>query len=104
MRSSPCRRRGGRNADWLFVGVFLAEMIVKIMGMGAHQYFRERWNWFDFLISVGGPIPLIFGFSISFLRSIRILRVFRLLKARYFRAGGGVLEGRGGCLQGCFPW
>ena len=35
--------------NYVFIIIFLAEVIIKIVGLGK-RYFREGWNIFDFLI------------------------------------------------------
>lgn len=62
--------------DKICLGIFLVEILVKISAYRWH-YFRNGWNWFDFLV-VG--VALVPGAGVwAVLRSLRVLRVLRLL-------------------------
>jgi len=74
--------------DFLCVGYFLAEMIIKLIRDGVSGYFRSRWNRFDFAIVVlSAPVLLlpvvgelrIFA-GVPVLRLARLFRLFRLLR------------------------
>ena len=64
--------------DTVCLGVFIAEMLMKIVAYGL-SYFRDGWNWFDMVIIL---VSVFSGLSfLSSLRVFRVLRVFRSLKA-----------------------
>ena len=37
-------------ANYVFYGIFLTEMFIKLLGTGFASYFRDRFNVFDFII------------------------------------------------------
>jgi len=68
--------------DLLILGVFVAEVVVR---MGAHgskpwRYFLDPWNVFDFAIVVACFLPLDSQFVVV-LRLVRILRTLKLVRA-----------------------
>ncbi|MEM0966280.1 MAG: ion transporter [Verrucomicrobiota bacterium] len=64
--------------DKLCLLVFLVEIGVKLAAYRLH-YFRNGWNWFDFLVVAVALVPGAGPWAV--LRSLRILRVLRLLTA-----------------------
>lgn len=42
-------------AEFLFLGLFLLEMSLKMYGMGPRLYFHSSFNCFDFGVSAWGP-------------------------------------------------
>lgn len=38
-------------SEFVFLGLFMVEMMLKIYGLGTHQYFRSSFNKFDSLVS-----------------------------------------------------
>jgi voltage-gated sodium channel len=46
----------------VFYFVFLAEMIIKIIGMGFMSYFRDRFNIFDFIIVLLSTVDVVLWF------------------------------------------
>ncbi|XP_048581895.1 two pore channel protein 1 isoform X2 [Nematostella vectensis] len=73
----------------VFIALYGTEALLKIIGLGAKQYFRSGWNCFDFIVTVLGIIGAIGAsaksFSIAFivcLRPLRLLLLFKL-KQRY---------------------
>eukprot|EP00939_MAST-03C_sp_MAST-3C-sp1_P002275 g2275.t1 len=70
--------------DTFFTCLFFVEMVVKMLGFGLlvapDGYFRDVWNWLDFLIVVEGTLS-IFLSSDSNLSGIRALRILRPLRA-----------------------
>ena len=62
--------------DWICLGIFVAEMLLKMVAYKFFGYFRSAWNWFDFIIIV---TSLLSGLAV--LSSIRILRVFRVFRS-----------------------
>lgn len=73
----------------VFTCIFAAEMVVKIVGLGLINYFRDKMNVFDCIVVVFSLIELSFlsSSTLSALRSIRVLRSFRAFRvARLFRS------------------
>ncbi|WP_053361181.1 ion transporter [Bacillus sp. FJAT-27251] len=66
--------------DIIIVWIFVAELLLKITGLGFKDYFSERWNVFDFTIVVASLIFYTTPF-VSVLRLIRVLRLFRMIPA-----------------------
>jgi len=73
-------------ANYAFMAIFTIEAILKIIAM---KYFKDSWNIFDFTVVIGTIVVLVFSFSgvggdistqSTILRSLRIGRVFRLVK------------------------
>eukprot|EP00756_Hemistasia_phaeocysticola_P019247 Hpha_TRINITY_DN15647_c4_g2::TRINITY_DN15647_c4_g2_i1::g.101185::m.101185/K04838/SCN5A; voltage-gated sodium channel type V alpha len=78
-------------ADFVFIGVFTVEAILKWLALGLRGYFGDQWNRFDFSILV---VSLI-GASISlYAKGAPILSVFRALRlgrlTRVIRTATGV--------------
>lgn len=71
----------------IFVFVFTIEAIIKIIGFG-NRYFKDNWNVFDFVIFIGSAIGIILSYSIkleigsstTIVRSLRIVRTFKLFR------------------------
>ncbi|WP_417468884.1 ion transporter [Maricaulis sp.] len=73
------------NADWFMeslplidrvvVGIFLVELALKLVAYRL-RFFRSGWNWFDLIVILASVLPMAGSFSV--LRSLRILRAFRL--------------------------
>lgn len=82
--ASLMARHGGllKFLDAVVLGIFLAEMALKLAAHGRRpwDYFRDGWNVFDFtivvlcLLPVGGPFAAV-------LRLVRTLRLLRLITA-----------------------
>ncbi|OWZ15606.1 Voltage-gated Ion Channel, partial [Phytophthora megakarya] len=72
--------------------VFVAEMIIKVAGLGINLYARDRFNLFDAFVVVMGLLEMAMSppsfmsenrpkkGSVSSLRSLRLLRVFKLAR------------------------
>ncbi|KAF7688199.1 hypothetical protein HF521_014205 [Silurus meridionalis] len=78
-----------RYFDYVFTGVFTFEMLIKmvVLGMVLHEgaYFRDLWNFLDFIVVSGALVAFAFsgsskGKDISIIKSLRVLRVLRPLK------------------------
>ncbi|KAI4887076.1 hypothetical protein NFI96_013964, partial [Prochilodus magdalenae] len=69
--------------NYVFTGIFTAEMIFKIIALDPYYYFQEGWNIFDSVIVCLSLMELglanVSGMSV--LRSFRLLRVFKLAKS-----------------------
>ena len=74
-------------SEYIFLGIFAFEAVVKLIGMGfiGHPgaYFRDPWNYLDFLIVVLSIVAVLPG-SGENLSSIRALRVVRALRLVHF--------------------
>ncbi len=62
--------------DRIIIWIFVAEMVIKLVGLGAKRYFSDNWNVFDFLIVAAS---LIF-YTAPFVTVVRLVRVLRLLR------------------------
>uniref|UniRef100_A0A671YU90 Voltage-dependent N-type calcium channel subunit alpha n=1 Tax=Sparus aurata TaxID=8175 RepID=A0A671YU90_SPAAU len=74
-------------AEFVFLGLFLTEMTLKMYGLGVRNYFHSSFNCFDFGVIVGSIIEVIWdmvkpgsSFGISVLRALRLLRIFKVTK------------------------
>ncbi|XP_076841650.1 voltage-dependent R-type calcium channel subunit alpha-1E isoform X2 [Brachyhypopomus gauderio] len=74
-------------AEFLFLGLFLTEMFLKMYGLGPRLYFHSSFNCFDCGVIVGSIFEVIWGvftpgvsFGISVLRALRLLRIFKITK------------------------
>ena len=78
------------NINYLFTAIFIFEAIIKIIGVGVLNYWRDGWNKFDAFVVTSSLVDIlvtILGSSLSFLRIgpqlirvVRVLRVTRLFK------------------------
>ncbi|XP_063568916.1 sodium channel protein type 7 subunit alpha [Pongo abelii] len=66
----------------VFIGIFKAEMIFKIIAMHPYGYFQVGWNIFDSMIVFHGLIELCLAdvAGMDLLRLFRMLRIFKLGK------------------------
>ncbi|XP_066510019.1 voltage-dependent N-type calcium channel subunit alpha-1B-like [Hoplias malabaricus] len=74
-------------AEFVFLGLFLSEMSLKMYGLGPRNYFHSSFNCFDFGVIVGSIFEVIWAavkpgtsFGISVLRALRLLRIFKVTK------------------------
>ncbi|XP_012929096.1 voltage-dependent N-type calcium channel subunit alpha-1B isoform X6 [Heterocephalus glaber] len=74
-------------AEFVFLGLFLTEMSLKMYGLGPRSYFRSSFNCFDFGVIVGSIFEVVWAaikpgtsFGISVLRALRLLRIFKVTK------------------------
>ena len=67
-------------ANDVFLGIFTAEVLIRIAAHGRRplQYFRSAWNVFDFFVVGVAYLPWVRE-SVTLLRLARVLRVARLL-------------------------
>ena len=74
----------------VFTFYFFVEIVVKLVGLGFREFFRDRFNQFDTIIVLAGMIEVIIDFSSSRganLRFLTIFRSFRLFKlARHIKS------------------
>eukprot|EP00899_Mesostigma_viride_P026282 jgi/Mesvir1/6839/Mv09018-RA.1 len=72
-------------SNYVFSGVFILEMILKMTASGLYLYFRSGWNRFDFFIVMGSIIDIAFTFLdaaiVRIIRLFRVSRMFRLVKS-----------------------
>ena len=66
--------------DSIILGLFVFEICIKMISFGIrfHEFFRDGWNTFDFII-VGACLLPFDGQSIIVLRLLRVLRIVRLV-------------------------
>ncbi|EHB16850.1 Sodium channel protein type 11 subunit alpha [Heterocephalus glaber] len=69
-----------KTGNWVFTGIFMAEMCLKIIALDPYHYFRHGWNIFDSIVAVVSLTEAIAAKWV-FLRSFRVLRVFKLAKS-----------------------
>nr|WP_230416438.1 ion transporter [Micromonospora tarapacensis] len=70
-----------RPLEWGFRAVFVVEIAVRLLAYGRRpqDFFRQRWNVFDFLVIVAIFVPGLHGDS-ALLRVVRVLRMVRLVR------------------------
>ncbi|XP_045474273.1 voltage-dependent calcium channel type A subunit alpha-1 isoform X10 [Harmonia axyridis] len=73
-------------AEYVFLGLFLTEMFVKIYALGPRIYFESAFNRFDCVVISGSIFEVIWSevkggsFGLSVLRALRLLRIFKVTK------------------------
>ncbi|KAJ7992826.1 hypothetical protein DPEC_G00266050 [Dallia pectoralis] len=74
-------------AEFIFLGLFLAEMCLKMYSLGPRLYFHSAFNRFDCGVIMGSIFEVMWGFfrpgtsfGISVLRALRLLRIFKITK------------------------
>ncbi|KAI1882504.1 hypothetical protein AGOR_G00251440 [Albula goreensis] len=74
-------------AEFVFLGLFLSEMSLKMYGLGPRNYFHSSFNCFDFGVIIGSIFEVVWAvvkpgasFGISVLRALRLLRIFKVTK------------------------
>ncbi|KAJ8383336.1 hypothetical protein AAFF_G00221960 [Aldrovandia affinis] len=74
-------------AEFVFLGLFLTEMFLKMYGLGLRLYFHSSFNCFDCGVIMGSIFEVVWGFfrpgvslGISVLRALRLLRIFKITK------------------------
>lgn len=82
----PLKDNGFNIFDDFFLYIYTIELALKVMAKGfvfnRGAYLRYFWNWIDCLIVITGFIPFVMTGSDAFnINSLRILRVFRPLRA-----------------------
>ena len=73
-------------AEFVFLGLFISEMLIKVYALGPRIYFESAFNRFDCVVISGSIFEVIwselksgsFGFSV--LRALRLLRIFKVTK------------------------
>jgi len=73
-------------SEYVFLSIFIAEMLLKMYGLGPKAYFKSAFNRFDCAVVLGGVIEIVvqhftdYSFGISVLRSLRLLRIFKFTR------------------------
>uniref|UniRef100_A0A1B0EZA3 EF-hand domain-containing protein n=2 Tax=Lutzomyia longipalpis TaxID=7200 RepID=A0A1B0EZA3_LUTLO len=72
-----------------FTGMFSVETVLKIIGFGVKNFFKDPWNIFDFITVIGSIIDALVlelgtsSFNVGFLRLFRAARLIKLLRQGY---------------------
>jgi len=65
--------------------IFTTELVIKLVGLLPTEFWKTKWNIFDTIIVIVSLVELHLdtstSFNVSGLRSLRVLRVFRLAKS-----------------------
>ncbi|UJR27700.1 hypothetical protein I4U23_008977 [Adineta vaga] len=74
-------------AEFVFLGLFVFEMLFKMYGLGVNQYFASSFNIFDCVVIFGSIFEVFWtyfhpeeSFGVSVLRSLRLLRIFKVTR------------------------
>ncbi|XP_058863954.1 voltage-dependent P/Q-type calcium channel subunit alpha-1A-like isoform X7 [Acipenser ruthenus] len=74
-------------AEFIFLGLFMSEMFIKMYGLGTRPYFHSSFNCFDCAVIIGSIFEVMWAvvqpgtsFGISVLRALRLLRIFKVTK------------------------
>ena len=78
------------NLNNFFTWAFVAEMIIKLLGLGFREYARDSFNIFDAIIVILSIVDMVLtaatsadsaGGTLSAFRGVRLLRVFKLARS-----------------------
>ncbi|XP_055846918.1 voltage-dependent calcium channel type A subunit alpha-1 isoform X9 [Episyrphus balteatus] len=73
-------------AEFVFLGLFMTEMWVKMYALGPRIYFESSFNRFDCVVISGSIFEVVWSevkggsFGLSVLRALRLLRIFKVTK------------------------
>ncbi|KAM6957182.1 LOW QUALITY PROTEIN: voltage-dependent P/Q-type calcium channel subunit alpha-1A [Aplochiton taeniatus] len=74
-------------AEFIFLGIFMSEMCIKMYGLGKQAYLNSSFNCFDCIVICGSIFEVLWSiiqpgtsFGISVLRALRLLRIFKVTK------------------------
>nr|CAD7447877.1 unnamed protein product [Timema bartmani] len=73
-------------AEFVFLGLFMMEMFIKMYALGPRIYFESSFNRFDCVVICGSIFEVIWtevkqaSFGLSVLRALRLLRIFKVTK------------------------
>lgn len=73
-------------AEYVFLVLFIMEMIMKMYALGVRVYFESSFNKFDFFVVMGSIFEVVWSyykegsFGLSVLRALRLLRIFKVTK------------------------
>ncbi|KAI6210463.1 Voltage-dependent calcium channel A type alpha-1 [Aphelenchoides besseyi] len=71
-------------SEYIFLGIFVGEVLLKLFALGTRNYFASKFNRFDCIVIVGSAFEVVWAevkggsFGISVLRALRLLRIFKL--------------------------
>ncbi|KAJ9592911.1 hypothetical protein L9F63_015416, partial [Diploptera punctata] len=71
-------------AEFVFLGLFMMEMFIKMYALGPRIYFESSFNRFDCVVICGSIFEVIWtevkqaSFGLSVLRALRLLRIFKV--------------------------
>jgi len=63
--------------DDVLLYIYVGESILKIIGLGPLNYFRDTWNCLDFFLVV---ISLMVDVTFNFMKTLRSLKIAKTLK------------------------
>ncbi|XP_053596922.1 voltage-dependent calcium channel type A subunit alpha-1 [Microplitis demolitor] len=72
--------------EFVFLGLFMCEMFIKMYALGPRIYFESSFNRFDCVVICGSIFEVIWSavksgsFGLSVLRALRLLRIFKVTK------------------------
>ncbi|GIL57898.1 hypothetical protein Vafri_13128 [Volvox africanus] len=75
-------------ANWVLTGLFTAEMIIKLFGLGFWDYVRDSFNIFDALVVTISLVEIVLSTvaglnaarALRVLKALRVLRLFKLFR------------------------
>jgi len=75
-------------AEFVFLGLFITEMKIRMYALGPRIYFESSFNRFDCIVILASifevcwtnMVPLAGSFGLSVLRALRLLRIFKVTK------------------------
>ncbi|XP_037083301.1 voltage-dependent calcium channel type A subunit alpha-1-like isoform X2 [Pollicipes pollicipes] len=73
-------------AEFVFLGLFISEMLIKMYALGPRIYFESAFNRFDCVVISGSIFEVVWStfkdgsFGLSVLRALRLLRIFKVTK------------------------
>ena len=73
-------------AEFVFLGLFIFEMLLRMWALGPRIYFESSFNRFDCLVISGSVFEVVWShfkpkagsFGLSVLRALRLLRIFKV--------------------------
>ncbi|CAM9843940.1 unnamed protein product [Ectocarpus sp. 6 AP-2014] len=72
--------------DYMFSSIFIAELLAKWLALSIPTYFKDKWNWVDFVVVLESAVSLVLkafkstsSLDISALRGLRVLRPLRAI-------------------------
>jgi hypothetical protein len=70
--------------NYVFTAIFIIECCLKLLANGIKRYFYVAWNIFDFIVVVSSIVDLVIsnalGSNVSFIKSLQIIRVLRVMR------------------------
>ncbi|XP_072014634.1 voltage-dependent calcium channel type A subunit alpha-1-like isoform X8 [Amphiura filiformis] len=73
-------------AEFVFLGIFIMEMFIKVYALGPRTYFQSAFNKFDCIVILASMFEVIWtsykggSFGLSVLRALRLLRIFKVTR------------------------